>query len=88
VLKTHARLFGANPAVWSFLTGDPAEVTRFAQQFGVYTETDAQDPSQIIHNLRTVVIGPDGRVVKLHSGNEWKPSDLIADLKATPAAAN
>jgi len=88
VLKAHARHFGANPALWSFLTGDPAEVTRFGQQFGVYTETDAQDPSQIIHNLRTVVIGPDGRVVKLRSGKEWTASDLIADLKATPAAAN
>ncbi|HEX5110887.1 MAG TPA: SCO family protein [Vicinamibacterales bacterium] len=88
VLKAHARHFGADPAVWSFLTGNPEEVKRFGQQFGVYTETDAQDPSQIIHNLRTAVIGPDGRVVKLRSGKEWTPSELIADLKATPAAAN
>jgi protein SCO1/2 len=88
VLEAHARVFGADPAWWSFLTGDPADVKRFSEQFGIDSTTDASDPSQIVHNLRTAVIGPDGRFVKSHTGNEWTPADLIADLKSTPAPSH
>jgi len=87
VLKAHARAFGADPAIWSFLTGEPSEVARFGQQFGIDAQADPETPSQIVHNLRTMLIGPDGRLVKSYTGNDWTPSDLLADLKASPAAA-
>jgi cytochrome oxidase Cu insertion factor (SCO1/SenC/PrrC family) len=41
-----------------------------------------------VHNLRTAVIAPDGRLVKAYSGNMWTPAELIADLKAAPAPAH
>jgi protein SCO1/2 len=88
VLKAHAGVFNADPAVWSFLTGDPAEVRAFAEQFGIHNEADPQDPSQIIHSLRTAVIAPDGRLVTNESGNDWTPTELLADITATPAAAH
>ena len=88
VLKAHARVFDANPAVWSFLTGDPVEVRRFGQQFGVDVEAAPDDPAQLVHNLRTAVIGANGRFVKAYTGNEWTPTELLADLKATPAATH
>jgi protein SCO1/2 len=88
VLKAHARLFAADPARWFFLTGEPEAVARFSTQFGIDAAADAQDSSQIIHNLRTVVIGPDGRLVSAHTGNDWTPAQIIADLKATAAAAS
>jgi protein SCO1/2 len=80
VLKAHARVFDADPARWSFLTGAPEDLSAFATQFGIYLEVDPKDPSQIAHNLRTIVIGPDNRVVTTHTGNDWTPSDLLADL--------
>jgi protein SCO1/2 len=88
VLEAHARLFKADPKIWSFLTGDPDTLATFAAQFGIYREVDASDPSQIIHSLRTAVIGPDGRLVKNTSGNDWTPTELLAQLAATPAAAH
>ena len=88
VLKTHARRRQADPAVWSFLTGEPAVVSTFAEQFGVYTEQSPQSSTEITHNLRTAVIGPDGRLVTVHSGNSWTPAELVADLEAAPAPAN
>lgn len=88
ILKAHARLFDADPAIWSFLTGEPAEVARFGDQFAIVNEPDEKDPSQIVHNLRTAIIGPDGRLVKIYTGNEWTPAQLLADLKATPASAH
>jgi protein SCO1/2 len=85
VLKPYAARRGADPRIWSFLTGDPAEVNRFGSQLGIYVEHNPQSAIDITHNLRTVVIDPDGRLVKVHNGNSWTPSELIADLSAVPA---
>ncbi|HTM05301.1 MAG TPA: SCO family protein [Vicinamibacterales bacterium] len=87
VLKPHAIDLGANPAVWTFATGDPKEVQRFGEQFGIHVERDPTNKWQLIHNLRTAVIGADGKVVKTESGNFWTPPELVADLEKTPAPA-
>jgi protein SCO1/2 len=88
VLKTYSVRRGADPKIWSFLTGDPAEVNRFGSQLGVYVEHNPQSAIDITHNLRTVVIDPDGRLVKVHNGNSWTPSELVADLRAIAAPAH
>jgi protein SCO1/2 len=88
VLKPYAARRGADPMIWSFLTGEPAEVNKFGSQLGIYVEHNPQSAIDITHNLRTVVIDPDGRLVKVHNGNSWTPSELVADLSAVPAAKN
>ena len=88
VLSRHAERLKADPAVWTFLTGEPAAVTKFALQFGIYTEKDLGTGANLTHNLRTAVVDADGRIVKVHSGRDWTPADLVADLKATPAPAH
>jgi protein SCO1/2 len=88
VLKPHAQALNADAQVWSFMTGEPAEVTRFSSAFGIDVEADQQHPDQIIHNLRTAVIDADGRLVKVQSGNSWTPAQLVADLSAAPAPRN
>jgi protein SCO1/2 len=85
VLKAYAARRGADPKIWSFLTGQPADVNQFGSQLGVYVEHNPQSPIDITHNLRTVVIDPEGRLVKVHNGNSWTPAELIADLSAVPA---
>lgn len=88
VLKPYAARRGADPMIWSFLTGEPAAVNKFGSQLGIYVEHNPQSAIDITHNLRTVVIDPDGRLVKVHNGNSWTPSELVADLSAVPAAKN
>jgi protein SCO1 len=88
VLSQHAERLKADPAVWTFLTGEPAAVTKFALQFGIFTEKDLGTGANLTHNLRTAIVDADGRVVKVHSGRDWTPADLVADLKATPAPAH
>jgi protein SCO1/2 len=88
ILKPYAARRGADPKIWSFLTGEPAEVNTFGSQLGIYVEHNPQSPIDITHNLRTVVIDPDGRLVKVHNGNSWTPSELVADLSAVPAPKN
>ena len=88
VLSRHAERLKANPAVWTFLTGDPAKTEEFARQFGIFTEKDLGTGANLTHNLRTAIVGADGRLVKVQSGNDWTPATLVADLKATPAPAH
>ncbi|HLL74957.1 MAG TPA: SCO family protein [Pyrinomonadaceae bacterium] len=70
---------------WQFATGAPEEVRRLAEHFGL---SYAKDGDQIIHSLRTAVITADGRLFKLYRGNEWKPADLLADLRTLAAGAD
>jgi len=82
VLAAHAAGLGADPAVWTFLTGDRVTIDRVAAHFGVGIMRDPADPSQITHNLRTGLIGPDGRLLQIYSGNDWTPQTILADLHA------
>ncbi|MGE0128909.1 MAG: SCO family protein [Blastocatellales bacterium] len=63
---------------WEFATGSPEQVKAVAQFFGLnyWPEKD-----QIIHGLRTAIIGADGKVVKVYRGNDWKPEDVLRDLE-------
>ena len=81
VLARHAARLKADPEVWTFLTGDRVTIERFAARFGVGLIRTPEDPSQITHNLRTVLVGADGRVVRIYSGNDWTPSVVLADMR-------
>ena len=36
----------------------------------------------INHNLRTVVVDPQGRIRRVFRGNTWTPQELAAELRA------
>jgi len=68
---------------WEFATGSVDEVKGVAQFFGMryYHDTESGN-DQVIHTLRTAVIGPDGKVVRLYRENKWKPEDILKELQA------
>jgi protein SCO1/2 len=71
-----------NFAHWEFASGTADEVKGIAQFFGLrYYQDTTSGEEQVIHSLRTAVIGPDGKVVKVYRGNEWKPDELVKDLQ-------
>jgi protein SCO1 len=82
VLAGHARRAGADPRVWRFVTGDPEAIRAFASRFGVSIMADGPG---ITHNLRTAVIGADGTVAHIFSGNEWTPAELLDALRRASA---
>lgn len=59
---------------WQFVTASPEEIKKAADFFGL---SYMPDGGQIVHSLRTVVIGPDGKITHLFNGNEWKPNDAV-----------
>jgi protein SCO1/2 len=85
VLAAHALKLEVDPTVWTLLTGDPATVDRIAGRYGVgIVRPDA--PGEIKHNLRTTLVGHDGRVRKIYSGNEWTTDEVLKDLRMAVAA--
>jgi protein SCO1/2 len=82
VLKRHAERMMADPARWTYFTGDRDEIDRFASRFGLSISRSVDNAIDITHNLRTAVVDPEGRLVKLHIGNQWTPDQVLADLKA------
>lgn len=65
-------------AHWEFAGGTKEQVKEIAQFFGL---TYFPEKDQIIHALRTVIIKPDGKVGKIYGGNEWKPEEIVEELK-------
>jgi protein SCO1/2 len=76
---------------WEFATGSKDEVKGIAQFFGLrYYVDNESGQEQVMHSLRTAVIDPNGKLVKLYRGNEWKPAEIVSDLNAlvfTPPAS-
>ncbi len=68
---------------WEFAAGSADEVKGIAKFFGLRYYNDEQSgQQQIIHVLRTAIIGPDGKLLKLYRGNEWKPEDVLKETRA------
>jgi protein SCO1/2 len=63
---------------WDFATGTKDQIKGVAQFFGLRY---FQDKDQIVHGLRTVMIGTDGKVVKVYRDNQWKPEEVAGEME-------
>jgi protein SCO1 len=86
VLAAHATKVGANPRTWTMLTGARSDIEAFGSRFGVSIVPDESSAPEIVHNLRTAVIDPQGRLVKIFNGSEWNPGELLDALKDASGA--
>ncbi len=69
-------------AHWEFASGSTDEVKGIAQFFGLRYNKDAESgQEQIVHSLRTALIGPDGKISKVYRGNEWKPEEVLKEIQ-------
>jgi protein SCO1/2 len=78
ILKSYADFQKADLQIWTFATGDPAQITALTQEFGVFVQPEG---GTISHGLATALIGADGSVIKIWRGNGWKPSEVIDELR-------
>jgi protein SCO1 len=81
VLKKYAQSLGADPRLWSFVTGDRDEIDKWASGFGVSISRAMNDPRDITHNLRTALLDRQGNLVQVYTGNEWTPAQVLADVR-------
>lgn len=69
-------------AHWEFASGSADEVKGIAKFFGLrYYQDTTSGTEQVIHSLRTAVVGPDGKIVKVYRGNEWKPEEILSEIQ-------
>ena len=64
-------------AHWDFATGTKDQIKGVAQFFGLRY---FQGNDQIVHGLRTVILSPDGKVVKVYRDNQWKPEEVVSEM--------
>ncbi len=74
VLAEYGNRVGAEPGIWDFATGEATEIAKLASLVGLrYSGSGAE----IDHTLKTALIGPDGRLVKVWTGNRWQAEDVV-----------
>lgn len=82
VLKDYGKSFAANvdPKFehWQFGSADRKATREFANFFGLSYDIEGD---QIVHSLRTALLDPSGKIAAVYNGNDWRPDDVMRDLK-------
>jgi protein SCO1 len=76
VLAAYAKQFGADPASWSLITGESAQVKNVLDSFAL--DPLETNPGRIIHGDTLVILGSDGRIADLIPTSGWVPDDVLA----------
>ncbi len=66
---------------WDFAAPPVKELPAITQFFNVGI-TPGDNPTSLQHSLSTILIGKDGKVAAWYPTNDWKPADLLNDIKA------
>jgi protein SCO1/2 len=80
VLAHYGALFHADAEHWTLATGAPDRVLDFDARFGLDPFADPR--VGLIHTERTVLIGPDGKIVDFIDQAGWSAEDVGARLQA------
>jgi protein SCO1/2 len=80
VLQEYAARYGADERQWTFATGTQEQINFVTGLFGLFHEPEN---GFISHDLRTALIGPDGRLVQLWKSNVWTPYEVGRRLGET-----
>lgn len=79
ILRTYAERNQCDFRRWSFLTGAMLDIDAITEQLGLVFRR--QTPTSLPdHNLRTVVVDPQGKLRKILIGNTWKPEEVVDAL--------
>lgn len=77
VLYRYAQQYGADLSRLNFCTGEMIDLDAITEQFGMVF---ARDGVGFSHNVRTVVVGPDGRIHKIFVGHQWTTEEFVAEM--------
>jgi protein SCO1 len=80
VLKSYSGVWSKDEKTWSFLTGTPDEIENVGALFGLFHEPTG---GLINHDLRTALIGPDGKLVHIWKSNVWTPYEVQRAVRET-----
>ncbi len=82
VMKEYGKSYNADFSTWDFLT-DPdttgRAIMKLADGLGLTYEND--EGGLIAHNLRTIVLDQNGKIVNVINGNEWTAEEVRGEMK-------
>jgi cytochrome oxidase Cu insertion factor (SCO1/SenC/PrrC family) len=78
VLARYGTLFGADPARWHLLTGDPRAVLDFAARFRILERSAG--PDTIVHTERLAIVDADGCIRRFFDDANWRAADVASAL--------
>lgn len=70
---------------WEFAAPDAQTLTKMTQFFDV--GVTGSNPQSMVHSLSTAMIGSDGKVIEWLPTNDWKPADVLTDMRKATAEA-
>jgi protein SCO1/2 len=83
VLANYARIYGADPAAWHFLTGPPERVATVVAAWGMWARVG---PSGALdHPSRIFLVDPRGRQREIYSLEFLQPDIVVQDVKTVLA---
>lgn len=86
ILARYGKLFGADAKHWTLGTGEPNTVLDFEARFGLDPFADPR--VGLIHTERTVLIGPDGKIVDFIDQAGWNAAEVSARLQAVESRSS
>jgi protein SCO1 len=78
ILKLYAKMYGADVAGWSFLTGPPSVIADLVRRYGVFAAKDAN--GDIEHTFLTSIIDQRGTIRVQYLGVRFDPEEFRRDL--------
>ncbi|HTQ61466.1 MAG TPA: SCO family protein [Candidatus Solibacter sp.] len=63
---------------WSFTVPTPENLKKLAQAFALVYE---EEENQIAHSMSTVLIGPDGRLIREWNVSDWSAAEAVAAMR-------
>lgn len=73
VMKSYAQVFTKDESSWTFASGSKQQILSVASQFGLVYLPEA---GAFTHDLRTALIGPDGKLIHIWRSNVWTPGEV------------
>lgn len=88
ILKNYGKIYNGGDAKefahWEFAAAPEKELGAVEQFFDLGVTPG--DSGSLNHSLSTAVIGRDGKVRAWYPTNEWKPADVLAQMKSAATA--
>jgi protein SCO1/2 len=87
VLRSYGQAYagvGADFSHWEFAVPPANELQSVLEYFDVGVTPG--DGGTLTHSLSTVLIGKDGKVAAWYPSNDWRPADVLAQMKSAAAA--
>jgi len=81
ILKNYSKAFSSDLKKWSFVTANSSVIDEMTSRFGIIVRRPKASITDWDHNLRTVIVDPNGVIQTIYIGNSWTPETLVQDLK-------